>query len=741
MRHLVRAVSVLVTLGVCVSCGGDVVESTEAPEDARTTAETKPQYVPPPPECQRLGYPCTYDEVDREVLQAAMALAVSANERLVESTTTETATWLSTQEDVVDVMHDDTAIRFRTEGGRPLWLTKNVPGGAPTRGSPSAPGHSHALPTPSTARLADTNGKRAEKRDGVRPYKSALLLSPFLWEFVVDETNKIYEWLTDDQTSKAARHYDIVELVQATTAPVSYSAAGSLGAFYGWDQYDFIHVSSHGAQVCTQGSSGGPCATIIFTGGLAAPVVPGPVPSVVGEEWGLYVPPACDNIDPSDPRYAARACGVNRWWQGVTPDFFRAQGPPLENTVIFMSACESMVDTDLAAALAGPGSTFYGFTIAVPQARAPEIAEAFHFIYLKRGLRADAALTEAKRVHPGLTFFSGGPGTPTRSRLAAPYQQGEMVRAGSPDLRGREVVALLDQTTEIELEDDGLVSDVIGVPNDGRPDSVLVIAQVDGIDDTQSHTNFPVEIQVDGGPKVQVQLQTNPYPEVWQVEATVPLGFDHDPQDVFNIEIRADLEEGGKSRWRYERVRLGGCYWTLDLSGVAGAGRYTGVQATFLDMGQGQTLTLGGVDDERTITTVLLENPPGPGTGPTPFPLGTDPSQEGGLVVQLPVLGNSPQLPLTSGSERPVRDNQGNVVDYEPPPLDFTYTRLDQEWVEGHAYGVVGGPVLPQGYRKGSVQLHFRAKRALDLQAFMGSLGSGGLPSTMPDPDPCNKHS
>ena len=722
----------------------------ERPEDGA--------YVRPAFECETLDYPCTYDEVDPRVMAASMALGIEADRRLLSSTTDAVAEWLSDQSEVVQVQFDETAIRFRVAEGRPLWAAKEAPTADPARSTPRVP-HTHAPSMPysgSVARpangtaplppavpaLFETNSKSAKKRNGVRQDKSALILSPFKWEFKNDETDQLYEWLTDPNKSKAARQYTSVTLLQDSIYGGAPSV--SIASFRNWDQYDLIHVSSHGQQACgvIGGSLAGPaCATVVYTGALVSQGIPltgAPQGSVVGEEWIAVIPTACSGLQVGDANYALYDCQHGQWWQGVTPDFFVDQGPPLENTLIFMSACESMTANDLARALAGPGSTFYGFTIAVPQADAPKIATVFYRVALQRGLPADRALTAAKTQGPGLSFFTG-PGTPTRSPLAAPNQHGEMVRFGSPSLRAREVVSILDRTTENELQDDGIVTDVIGAPNDGKPDSVLVIAQVDGIDNTQDPANFTLEVQVDGAPAVSANLQTNPHPEVWQVEVTVPLGFDHDPQDRFDVEIRTDLEEGGTSQWRYERIRLGGCYWTLDLSGIAAAGRYTGVQATFLDMGQGMTLTLGGVDDETLISTLVMQNPPGIGAGPTPFPLGVDPNQDGGLFMNIPPTNGVVHLPFASGNSRPIRgDNPPRVIGIEPPPLDFTYTRLDQEWVEGHAYGTLFSVDL-SGTRvhRASVQLHFRAKEALDLNSF---LGSGGFPTSMPDPDPCNKH-
>lgn len=322
-----------------------------------------------------------------------------------------------------------------------------------------------------------------------------------------------------------------------------------------------------------EGSVGNICHTILYTGAIIFPIDLLPDGPLVwmdpGLEWSLVFIPECDFLEEGDPGWDEWNCDTGRWWETVTPTFFRSQHGLLENTVIYLRPCETLKGPDLRNVLVGEGSTLFGFTVSIGTNVAAAVARAFYREYLFKGLTSQRAFANSAHTSTTLARFPVPEGM-SRSPMRPP-EQGEMVRVASPNLRGREVVALLDPRTGVQLEDGIVFLHPVGVPGDGVPDSVRVLAEVSGIDSRQSHLRFPVEVQVDGAAEIFAELDTPAGDGVWEVEVVAPLGFDYEPDDLFDVEVRAELEEGGMSRWRYEGLVLAGCGWTGEIIDPSGA--------------------------------------------------------------------------------------------------------------------------------------------------------------------------
>ena len=83
----------------------------------------------PPPEgptaqldCEREGYPCSLADVPEPILQATTEALQGAFEARRTGDMTAARAYLEARPDIVEVVGDETALRFRLEGGTPAWF-------------------------------------------------------------------------------------------------------------------------------------------------------------------------------------------------------------------------------------------------------------------------------------------------------------------------------------------------------------------------------------------------------------------------------------------------------------------------------------------------------------------------------------------------------------------------------------------------------------------------------------------
>ena len=247
----------------------------------------------------------------------------------------------------------------------------------------------------------------------------------------------------------------------------------TLEDFKNWDQFDLIHVSTHGIQICGEAS----CEAMLMTGQFldvedywSAVEFSSPEPGIT---WGKLAVPGCDLLmkeaqdaskDQATREKAAEAwgnkgCGTftNRYWQLLEPDFFTYayQGEKsLDDKMIFFSACESMKDLSLAKAVSGENTTVYGWTEAVDVGSGTNVAIKFYELYVKEGLRAEVAFGKVKDMaadeenNPVLRRYQ-----PKGIEIVALLPP-EFEQEGEENTRGREIITLLQPIYRVELEED-----------------------------------------------------------------------------------------------------------------------------------------------------------------------------------------------------------------------------------------------------------------------------------------------
>ena len=118
-----------------------------------------------PLECETAGYPCSPADVAPGTLARSDELAGAAATSITDGdSVADTAAWLEGQQNVVEVEHDDSTIRFRLEGGRPTWVLPPRTDAAPTAKATPPRG----IPLPAALSAND----RALSAPGFRPLAS-----------------------------------------------------------------------------------------------------------------------------------------------------------------------------------------------------------------------------------------------------------------------------------------------------------------------------------------------------------------------------------------------------------------------------------------------------------------------------------------------------------------------------------------------------------------------------------------
>jgi hypothetical protein len=378
-----------------------------------------------------------------------VVLLEEADRRLAEAATVaETADWLRSQEQVVEVQADRDALRFRLDGGRPMWVL-SAEAVAPR---PSA---RLAAWRPPPAPLDGPNP--ATPVNPGSPQKRALVLSPWKFDFGAEDDGAIVAG-----TLAQTRGYEGGVTYRENATPTS----GEVGvaSFTGWDAFDVVHVVSHGTTVC----DGSACHAMVMIPPKLSPV------------------PDASELDQANLELASY---LGDQYLALGADFFSAHYPGgLDNSVVFMNACETLTGgaSDLAAALAGSTSVFFGWSDAVYGPSASSAAFALYGELSKGRVTAKA--------HEAL-------GDKAQSAWVTPGGQqvnATLLRAGRTldgDLRIRETVVLLDPETGVELVD-GTEVEVIGEAEDGQPDAIQTTVQVDGIE-PGDEPSYQVQLRVD----------------------------------------------------------------------------------------------------------------------------------------------------------------------------------------------------------------------------------------------------
>jgi len=344
-------------------------------------------------ECEREGYPCTLGEVPEAVWDEMNRLGMASAHLLNSGSRSlrELADELEAVPGVVEVQTGERAIRFRVEGGRPVWVEKEEEGGVLLKGSGGGTARvATSVPAaePNSPAIIQAADRGKVVSDG-EP-KWALFVAPYEWQFNEGIENQAALFRTISQYREKDGGAVVVRVTRNEDEPVPVSsenpresdreAVVTLEHLRTWKNYDFVHLSTHGMAACDDDLSR--CWTSLSVGKRLDPEriledLYANTPGVtVGYGGGAFVntdeckvaaesslvgwtlPDECrEPLSGSKPLAKIR----------VTTEFFRAAYPTgLEKTIVFLDACQSMYVGDLAEALGGPETYVLGWDRRVP---------------------------------------------------------------------------------------------------------------------------------------------------------------------------------------------------------------------------------------------------------------------------------------------------------------------------------------------------------------------------------------
>jgi hypothetical protein len=519
MRFLRNGGLVLLLISTLIGCRGDGEKVANTGNSApsipmpappasapATPMPDEPAPIPVALECGADGFPCSLNEVSPDVLNRGEALADSVIAMLdAGSPIDEALNYLRAQTDVADAAGNEVVLRFRLTGGRDVFIFQ------PEALAPVVPVDDVA-PTPvSVARTRDMTIQRVVVGDSVEQ-KRALVLSPFKYFFQgFDDGAPLAQLL--ENTRGYSGNVTYLENATKTAATVG------IEQFSGWENYDVIHVTGHGAQVCDVNR----CVATILTGDIYSSADD----LLRLTELGLNT---------------AHVRGSERKFLALSPDYFRKQYPAgLNSKLIFFNACQTVSTTSsaLSDALLGPNSVFLGWTDIVESHAAKGATLALFQKLSADGVTAQSAFDSLGDLAINRHTFEG------RDIEAALL----LGRDASSDLRIREVVKLERTIGGGELLANATV-DAVGEAQDGVVDLVPYQILVEGIPESQQDAAI-VQFTVDGHSSTPqaVTIGERVGDTGWRLTGQIPY-IDVAPEQTVEMLATVQLPEGGTSEHR-----------------------------------------------------------------------------------------------------------------------------------------------------------------------------------------------
>lgn len=555
-------------------CGGD--RPGPGPDER---AEDDVTAERPPLECEEQGYPCRWSDVDADVARASRELGDAGMDRLLVEGPEPALRWLEERDDVAAAGRVDEDVWFRLEGGRRIWLLSDRPAdvyrrragvadrsaGPPAVG-PAAPGTGPAARRPRGMNLlaaslaprplldlmpramdaavgaltADPTyhvaGRDRTEDDAIdqRDRRRALIITPF--EF--DHSESLRKGAELARILKRDAGFEVTRRANATA---------DLAAFADWDEFDVIHLITHGNGYAW------------ITG-----------QEVDWEQW---------KGDGMDARPEVRAEGLDitylqvlnsesgerekRWYYGVPADFFKAAYPGgLDGSVVLVTGCKTAEPQGHPPppplrALIGERTMVGGWFGYVNLAYGGPAAVAFTH-WLARGY--SGAETVRRLAEEELDISVDDPDA-LLSRYAYLRVYGPEGQYGK-DLRIREIVSLLHPAPPPALGAERLALGsespfhglIRGVPGDGEPDGLSVGVEVEGVPDSEASSTH-LWLELDGrrlGDPLPVKTGAREK-DRWRFSLEdVPTGTDLQPGRTYELAAVVGTAEGSESRYAVE---------------------------------------------------------------------------------------------------------------------------------------------------------------------------------------------
>ena len=500
------------------ACGGG---GTNVAGDGPTGQDPPAPSSQPARECGGEGFPCALSEVAPAVLQRGEQLADEVTAKLDAGGTMAAAVaFLWTQTDVADAASQGAALRFRLRGGRDVFI---LPANGPAPAAAAAvakaqharPPLTPLLPAPSVPPAAREGAHKVVGASVTS--KRALVLSPFKYQF-----GALDDGLPVSQLLQGTRGY-AGQVVYMENATRSATTVG-IQQFLGWEAFDVIHATSHGAQVCDLEH----CVSTILSGD-----------SYRDADDLLRITELGVNT--------ARVRGSDEKFVSLSPAFFKAKYPQgLAGKIIFFNACQTYwpAGSGLSDVLLGAQSIFLGWSEVVMADAARDAALA-----LFKKLSQDGVTVRTAADGLGDLAFNRyqRDGEEVTAILLLDYALGT-------DLRLREVATLERPDTGGALLPNAVVN-AVGKAQDGVVDGVPYQILIEGIPKSQEDAAI-VQFIVNGHSSTPqaVTIGERIGETGWRLRGQIPF-VDVSPEQVVEMLARVSLPDGGMSEHRVS-VRL-----------------------------------------------------------------------------------------------------------------------------------------------------------------------------------------
>ena len=508
--------------------------------DNSTNSDTEDLETNPNAEldCERLGYPCSLADVPEAVYEASYNALLEAQEIMNTGTMEDVRSYLEELPDMAEVNGDETAIRFRFEGGSPAWfLDVNYTSIALDARKPSQSFRDDVMISNSVVGEDRTTDDKVNNRDP----KKALIISPYKWERKFDDGSVMARSVLNS-IPEYEGNIDYVVNKDTTDTNVI------LDDFYSWDNYDYIYLITHGSNVCKEltvlknqrNKNEEKCHTFIATG-LTMDVNSQPasrgliIYGTKNKELGI-----------SDPVVKI----------GLSEDFFRIAYPDgLDNAILNITACQVAAESgsNLANILNGGKFVMMGWTDSVFN------SHQFHanktlLEMLQKGLPLEYALEKVDEAgYKRVTFTYKNETITTEYKRFAP---------NGGDQRIREVIKLVDLNGPLE---DG---DLITAERKNGTDHLNLNALVEGVTEDEKD-QYTIRIEMDG------EMIGEEY-DLSEAKQESEYGYLVELDDIdtgqilsdtrYELEAIVDLPEGGESRFEVI-LQVASCYFNVTVSG------------------------------------------------------------------------------------------------------------------------------------------------------------------------------
>lgn len=487
-------------------------------------------------DCEREGYACSAGEMKESTFQTINQYGDEMVSRLDKGKTLfEIEAWLKDQEGVTFTVTDGRALIFRVEGsvpiviehpavlearaqeeskqpGQPAVIKKNLSttGASRTRFS-WIPRKAHAAQV--VSQETEVVGSQRENREE----KSALILEPYFYQLTpFVQGQRIHDFLNPTRWYAGnVRYMEKTSFNTKNLEEEGYNAPDiDIRAFQGWDQYDVVHLHTHGNAICRDYANPTPegCTTYLSTGIYYSTDFFEEHKSEFMDWKGHGLSIKVHSIPDIGKK-------INAYEVFLLPDFFRYHydAGELENMILSFSACEVLFEADLVHALkeVSQDSDLFAFTRSVWTDDSQKAYTRLYRDMIEKGLTAEDAFKRMPEdLKSGLESIAVGY-EPEMYNIPDDiegvnndYLQDLKDSSKTTSLKHhklgqktnhiREVITLQDPHTN-EVLRPGNLYELNGVPNDGEPELIDTQFLVEGYTQEEiENEGITITFKVDG---------------------------------------------------------------------------------------------------------------------------------------------------------------------------------------------------------------------------------------------------